>query len=45
MSQYRGPKALEFVYGLVHNYGELVIKLHGLFNVRNLSGDSDQRDE
>lgn len=33
MNQYRGPGAIEFVDGLIHNYGELVVKLHGLFNV------------
>ena len=33
MSQYRGPDALKFVYSLNHYYGELVVKLHGLFNV------------
>lgn len=33
MSQFRGPKALEFIQDLIHGYGELVVKLHGLFNV------------
>lgn len=36
MDQYRGHGAIEFVHGLIRNYGQLVVKLHFLFNVSEL---------
>ena len=36
MGQFRGPGAIEFIHGLIHNYGELVVKLHGFLNVSTL---------
>lgn len=35
MHEFRGPAAMKFIHGLICDYGQFVVKVNGLFNVRH----------